>query len=90
MEIAGRFPHSHRLDHYDEDEYPQKPGRLRDTHSEGKVKRLYELTGIGLQICALLENKTTADEALAILECVRRTVLNVSAPNTNVAVMLEN
>ena len=32
-----RFPHSHRHDDHDGDEYLLKPARLRDTHSEGKV-----------------------------------------------------
>ena len=34
-----RFPHSHRHDDYDEDDYfSSKPGRLRDTRSEGKIR----------------------------------------------------
>jgi hypothetical protein len=33
----SRFPHSHRHDDDEDELNPQKPGRLRDTHSEGKV-----------------------------------------------------
>ena len=35
-----RFPHSHRHDDYEDDYFSSKPGRLRDTHSEGKIKKL--------------------------------------------------
>ena len=34
-----RFPHSHRHDENGINQYSPKPGRLRDTHSEGKVNR---------------------------------------------------
>jgi hypothetical protein len=38
---SSRFPHSHCHD-YDGDEISPKTSRLRDTHSEGKVKPVSE------------------------------------------------